>query len=385
MQLTVNTKDILEGLAKSAAIIPAKTGAAFLRTIWLRADERTLTIMSTDSSLEFKGTYAAEVTQPGLTGVLGRNFFELVKRLPQGAVKLELSPEGKTLKVSQGRRIYKLPTSEPSWFTEFSAFPEGEPVLWSGDYLSHLIDSVSYCISDEETMEAMHCMFFNPTDEDSKIEVCGLNGHQFAMVTFFNADVYKLLPEGGILIGKRNVNELKKWLSVDEIELSLSQKRLFVRTSDHRETFSLPLSYYQYPDYHAFVNKLEDGQDKLSAERDELLGALDRINIFATDAYRCTNFNFSGPDQVTLTSTGHESGVADEPLEAAYSGSLTRISFPTKDLMDILAHFRSSKVELALTGVEGPAGISGNEDQGYLVIIMPMKISEETYFAEEAE
>ena len=48
MFVKVTRNDIIEGLQKSANIIPAKTGAAFLRTIWLSAEEGTLRIMSTD-------------------------------------------------------------------------------------------------------------------------------------------------------------------------------------------------------------------------------------------------------------------------------------------------------------------------------------------------
>jgi DNA polymerase-3 subunit beta len=36
-----------------------------------------------------------------------------------------------------------------------------------------------------------------------------------------------------------------------------------------------------------------------------------------------------------------------------------------------------------MTGTEGPCGIRGDDDPDYLVIIMPMKIVEETFYNEE--
>ena len=90
MQLKVFRNDIIDGLQKSSAIIPAKTGAAFLRTIWLEAASGVLRILSTDSSLEFTGQYAAKVTEEGLCGVQGKNFFELVRKLPPGEIGLTL-------------------------------------------------------------------------------------------------------------------------------------------------------------------------------------------------------------------------------------------------------------------------------------------------------
>lgn len=382
MFVKVTRNDIIDGLQKSANIIPAKTGAAFLRTIWLSAENGALQIMSTDSSLEFVGKYRAEVVEGGLCGVQGRSFFDLIRKLPPGEIHLKLDPTTQNLLVTQGNRHYKLPTSDKNWFQPFAEFPQGENVMWSGDFLQELIDRVFFCISDEDTMEAMACMYFKPVEE--KIEVCGLNGHQFAQSAFLNDDIKGLLPPEGILIQKKYVLELKKWLTTDEIELAINQKRLFFRTQDQRETFSLPLSYYNYPDYRNFVSKL-DGTSVtiLDADKAGLSEALDRIAIFNTDNNRCTYFQFDTPGEVVLQSQGQDTGAASESLEGTFAGDIKKIAFPTRDLMDILSHFHSTKVRFAMTGAEGPCGISGEDDQDYLVIVMPMKIVEETYYSEE--
>lgn len=382
MFVKVTREDIIEGLQKSANIIPAKTGAAFLRTIWLHAENGSLRIMSTDSSLEFVGKYRAEVVESGLVGVQGRSFFDLVRKLPKGEIQFKLDTASQNLLVNQGARRYKLPTSERSWFQDFAAFPRDGHVMWSGDFLNELIDRVFFCISDEDTMEAMACMYFKPVDE--RVEVCGLNGHQFSMASFLNDDIKAILPAEGILIQKKYVLELKKWLTADEIELAISQKRLFFRTQDQSETFSLPLSYFQYPDYKNFVGKLSvDGVSELVVEKMALAESLDRIAIFNTDNNRCTYFLFDDPAQLMLQSQGQETGAAAESLEATFTGDLKKIAFPTKDLLDILGHYHSSKVRFTLTGSEGPCGVTGEDDNDYLVIIMPMKIVEETYYSEE--
>jgi DNA polymerase-3 subunit beta len=86
---------------------------------------------------------------------------------------------------------------------------------------------------------------------------------------------------------------------------------------------------------------------------------------------------------LALRSQGQESGEASETLTAEFAGDLKKIAFPTKDLIDILGHFHSDRVTFTLTGTEGPCGIKGEDDPDYLVIIMPMKIVEETYYNEE--
>lgn len=383
MHLKVNKGDIIEGLQKSANIIPAKTGAAYLRTIWLKVEDGRLMILSTDSNLEFSGSYKAEIIEPGTVGVAGRSFYDLIKRLPAGEITLKLDDETKNLLIEQKSRKYKLPTNDPTWFQNFSEFPENGTVFWAGDFLQDLIDRISFCISDEDTMEAIACMSMKPMADSTSVEVCGLNGHQFAMFRFLHDDLHAMLPEEGILVQKKYLTELRKWLTSDEIELSISNKRLFFRTQDKSETFSLPLSYYQYPNYHNFLAKLnEEGNGLLKTEKDELADSLDRLSIFNTDNNRCTYLDLSA-QELALSTQGQDVGSANETLAATYSGDLPKIAFPTRNLIDILGHYESKELSFTITGGEGPCGIQGEDDPDYVVIIMPMKIVEETYYSEE--
>ena len=384
MHVNVFKENVIEGLQKAANIIPAKTGAAYLRSIWLRVEKGALTIMATDSNIEFSGTYTAEVIKDGLVGVQGRNFVDLLRRLSSGVpISLSIEEGSGNLLISQkGTRNYKLPTNDPVWFQNFSEFPEDNPVVWSGDYLAELIDKVTYCIADDESKDAIGCLLINPT-ESGHIDACGLNGHQFAMLRFLHDELHAKLPKTGILVQKKYLGELKKWLGADEIELNVTEKRLFLRTNDKKEMFSLPLSAYQYPDYTNFLSRVE-GVDasRLVLQRKDSQEALERLLIFTSDNNRCTYFSLSGAEAV-LSSNGLEVGSATESLEAAYDGEIKKIAFPTRNLLDIMDHFQSEKLTLILTGTEGPCGIKGSEDPEYTVIIMPMKIVEETYYQEE--
>lgn len=381
MFLRVEKENIIEGLQKAANIIPSKSGAAYLRSIWLKAENGSLAIMSTDSNIEFCGSYPSEIEEDGLVGVNGRYFTDLLRKLPQGTITLKLDKESGNLLIEQGRRKYKLPVNDTSWFQNFSPFPEEGAVFWSGDFLQDVIDRISYCIGDEDTLEAIACLYMKPVD-DYNIDTCGLNGHQFSLIRFINEDIHSLLPEEGILIQKKYLVELKKWLGEDEIELNQSEKRLYLRTADRRETFSLPLSAYQYPDYNAFMSRLSDPDtSRLEVDRKELLEAMDRLSIFNNETNRCTYFELG--NELKLSALGQDIGQADEVLEVKYSGSISKIAFPTRNLMEIINHFQSEKIALTLTGTEGPCGISGENDPMYNVIIMPMKMVDDTYFSEE--
>lgn len=387
MYLTVKKEQIIEGLQKAASIIPSKAGAAYLRSIWLQAvktpDGDRLTIMSTDVNIEFTGTYPADIKEEGTAGVNGRAFVELLRRLPGGDISLRLDEESHILSVEQGRRSYKLPTVDPVWFQPLPPFPEEGSVLWSGDFFQDIIDRVAFCISDDDSAEGLACLYLKAGDA-GKVDVCGLNGHQFAMVRFINDELARLLPENGLLIQKKYVNELRKWLGSDEVMLNISERRFHIRTGSGSETLSIPRSAnFSYPDHLSFLARLDgDNTSQLDVDRRETLNALDRLLIFNNDSDRCTYFRFS-PQEVELSAQGQETGSATEHLEGTFKGDLELIAFPTRSLMDILGHFQSSTLHYVFTGAEGPCGITGSEDTEYTVILMPMKIAESSYYTEE--
>lgn len=381
MLFTVYKEEVIDGLQKAANIIPQRTGAAYLRSIWLKAENNRLELLSTDSNIEFRGSYTAEVSEPGLVGVQGRQFVDLLRRLPNGQISFKVDEESPVLHIEQGRRKYKLPVNDSTWFQKFSDFPEDGAVIWSGDFLQELIDKIMFCIGDEGS-DALACLFMNAA-ENERIEAAGMNGHQFAMLSFTHDDLRALLPPGGMLVQKKYLNELKKWLGADEININISDKRLFVRSENRAESLSLPLSSYQYPDYTVFLSRLSgDGASTLVLDRTETQEALNRIAIFNTDSNRCTYFDLNEKEAV-LSASGQDMGSAFESLDVEYKGTVEKIAFPTNNLMAVIDHYNSNRLSMTLTGPEGPCGIVGPDDTDYLVIIMPMKILDDINFSEE--
>jgi Type IIA topoisomerase (DNA gyrase/topo II, topoisomerase IV), B subunit len=119
--------------------------------------------MSTDANIEFTGRYPAEVAKPGLIGVQGRAFVDLVRQLPTGVLHLTLDEASGNLLLEQGRRTYKLPVSGAEWFQNFSSFPTENAVTWSGDFLQDVLDKVSFCISDDDAMEFFSSRLYRQT------------------------------------------------------------------------------------------------------------------------------------------------------------------------------------------------------------------------------
>jgi DNA polymerase-3 subunit beta len=228
----------------------------------------------------------------------------------------------------------------------------------------------------------MHCLKINPTQEPGIIEACGLNGHQFAMLRFQQEHVHSLLGDQGVLIAKPYLQELRKWLDTEEIRFAISEKRLFFTNNKQNEIFSLPLNFENFPKYELFFSYFDDETSSMSIDKEELLDSLERILIFNTETQRCVYFVFDNSELV-LYGQGQDTGEATETISINFDGRLEKILFPTKNLIEILQHFNSSTLLFTFTSSEGPCKILGEDDEGYIVVIMPVAIQEETYYTEE--
>ena len=383
MKAKIIKERLLDGFSKATSIIPAKTGAAFLRTLWLESTDNRLKVMSTDSKIEFFGEYEVQTLEPGLLGVQGRSFFDLFRKLPPGEITLTQDDNHSVLLLEQGRRKYKLPTNDATWFQTFSAFPEANAVAWSGSHLRKIIEHIGYCIADDDT-DTMFYMKMAPVQEqtDGSIEVCGMNWHQFGMERFIHPGLAALLGEDGILIPKTYLLELKRWLTHEDILLNIDDKRIFVADQNKRENLSFPISYDTFPNYSIFLSYFEQENSRMLVDREELIDSLERISLFNTETQRCSYFVFQGPEMV-IYSEGQDTGEGTETLNVDYNGDLEQIIFPTRNLIEIVSHFQSPQIRFEFTDQSGPCRVTGENDPDYFVIIMPVQIEEETYYTEE--
>jgi DNA polymerase-3 subunit beta len=185
------------------------------------------------------------------------------------------------------------------------------------------------------------------------------------------------------MIAKPYLVELKKWLTDKSIYFTVDKKRLFFTNQNTTEIFSLPLNYDQYPNYNAFFTFFEGETSRMRVDKEELMDSLERLLIFNTETQRCSYFVFDDQELI-IYSQGQDTGEATESLPIEFEGQLDKIIFPTKNVIDVLHHFQSPVVEFEYTLNNGPCKITGDDDPGYLVIIMPVQVDEETYYTDES-
>src|ERR1700683_1462718 len=85
MKVTVERSELLRSLGHVHRVVERRNTIPILANVLIRADRSTLALKATDLDVEVTDTIAAEVGPAGSTTVPAHMFFDIVRKLPEGA------------------------------------------------------------------------------------------------------------------------------------------------------------------------------------------------------------------------------------------------------------------------------------------------------------
>ena len=128
----------------------------------------------------------------------------------------------------------------------------------------------------------------------------------------------------------------------------------------------------EFPDYRSIVNVIEK-ENLMEIERISFLESLKRTNLFTEETFNAIQLNVN-ENKLVLSSQNMDFGNAKDEMEIKYSGDPLELGFNCRYFIDTLQVMRSEMVKAYVNTDQSPCLIEGDEDQGFVSIIMPMKI-----------
>src|SRR3977135_2938635 len=152
MKVTVERADLLKSLGHVHRVVERRNTIPILANVLIRADKSKLGFKATDLDLEITETIAAEVGPAGSTTVPAHMFYEIVRKLPEGAqIVLEASNDRAVLAIKAGKSRFTLQTLPESDFPDLAAGDMTHKFQIGAAALTHLFDKAQCAISPEET------------------------------------------------------------------------------------------------------------------------------------------------------------------------------------------------------------------------------------------
>ena len=127
----------------------------------------------------------------------------------------------------------------------------------------------------------------------------------------------------------------------------------------------------KFPDYNAVIP--QKTKHNIKIKKDFLLNGMKKMTILSDESYKGVKITLEG-NNMELVSSNPDLGDALENLEVAYEGELIEMGFNAKYFIDTLQAIESDTVQLGFIDNSNPCLITGDDDKGFLGLIMPMRV-----------
>jgi DNA polymerase III subunit beta len=372
MKVTVERAELLKSLGHVHRVVERRNTIPILANVLIKADKGKLSLKATDLDLEVTDSIAAEVSPAGATTVPAHMFYEIVRKLPEGAqIVIEGSGDRAVLSIRAGRSRFTLQTLPESDFPDLAAGEMSHSFTLPAADLKRLIDKTQFAISTEETRYYLNGIYLHAAGsaKSATLRAVATDGHRLAQCEL-------PLPEGaagmpGIIVPRKTVGEVQRLIETGEGEVSIELSAGKIRFTIGNVVLTSKLIDGTFPDY---ARVIPANNDKLlTVDKKDFEAAVDRVSTVSSERGRAVKLSITG-GRLVLSVTNPDSGSATEELEVDYDADPLDIGFNSRYLLDIAAQIEGEVAQLRLADPGSPTLIQDKDSKGALYVLMPMRV-----------
>jgi DNA polymerase-3 subunit beta len=374
MKLKISRGELLTGFQRVQGVVEKRNTMPILSNILFEAKDDQVVLFATDLEIGIRGTYKAEVSQPGGVTISARKMYEIVRELPEGTVTIT-SKDNHAVEIEAGRSEFRVLGLPPQ---EFPAMPtvETEPLMpVDRKTLSDLIRKSIFAAGDNNARYILNGLLVTLFIKDKKqaIRFVGTDGHRLAVIERLLGDGKgKGIPlEQTAIVPKKAALEIKKLLDENEErpEIGVSKNQLIFQRGSL--LLLARLMEGTYPNYQQVIPK--ENEKRAVVKRVELESALRRVAILSREKTSAIKLALE-PGAITLSSSNPDMGEAKETIEAQFGQEGLTTGFNARYFLDILAAMDSEEVVLEFKDALSPCLVRQPGDPDYLCVVMPMRV-----------
>jgi DNA polymerase-3 subunit beta len=337
-----------------------------LSNVLLRATENSLTLTATDLEIELVSQVAMVIDQPGEITVPARKLLDICKSLPNEAM-IKFSVKDTKALVQSGRSRFSLATLPAADFPALDNISSVYEFEIAQKTLNDIIDKTAFAMAQQDVRYYLNGLMLEISS--NYLRAVATDGHRLAYcekeTTADIADIKQvILPRKGVL-------ELVRLLdnSDDIAKITLGNNHLKVEFNGLRLTSKLIDG--RFPDYNRVIPT--DGNNVISADRDQLRQALIRASILSNEKYRGIRLILE-KDLIKLQAQNPDQEEADVDLEVDYNGDDIEIGFNVNYMLDVLNVTQSNTVNAALRDSNSSFLLTYPDQDDCKYVIMPMRL-----------
>jgi DNA polymerase-3 subunit beta len=373
MKFTVQKDVVLNVLSKIQGLTGRKTNLAITTNTLVEAAGSGIIIRATDLETGFEGFFPAQVESEGLIAINARKFFEIVRDFPSDDIRVA-EIENHWIEIGNQSVEYHLVGMNPEDFPGIPKFEDIDFFEIEASEFNRMIERTVYVSGASDDRRAHIVGMYLETlkqDKQQLLRLISTDGSRLAKADFRHDKKFQIPSGEGILVPKKGMYEVSKFLDDEgSIGIGLKDNNLVIKKQN--ETIIIRLLEGDFPQYHDIIQQ-SDAAIPIKLNRQLFVMMLKRMSILSTEDYRSVKFNFSD-DKFIINSTNPDIGEAKEEMVVDFKGDPIEAAFNPRYFIEALNVINSEHVVLSIVNDEKPCILTGDDEQNFLTVIMPMRI-----------
>jgi len=379
MELTIQKREFLRGLARTHGVADRKSSMPILSNVLLTTEEDgTLRLAATDLYLGVTATVPAQIAKGGSVAVSARTLFDIVKNLPEGEVGWTVDANHAS-QIQCGKVKYRIPGMPGDDFPPLPSPGRADFVDLDAESVADLVGKTQYSMSSDDTRPHLSGALF---EGDGKlVRMVTTDGHRLskAECKLENGEALSF----SMLVPNKGVGELKRL--VEDVRADAKKAddeappHIAVATSGGNAFFkgrdvllSVKLADEQCPPYSKVIPQQQSR--RVLIPRQPFLDSLRRISLVSNDKSGGVRIAVEA-GVLRIVSENPDVGEGSEELDIDYAGEPVTIGFNARYLLDVLGALSDDEVALELSGELDPGVIKpGGDTTDFVGVVMPMRI-----------
>lgn len=365
MQFTCSTPKLIEALQIATKALANRTTNQILEGVLVETDSEELTLTCSDERITIVTRIPAEVQETGRGVVPGKLFTEIVRRLPDENVSIQMDNRFVFTIRSASSRM-NISGQDADLFPRLPQMDGEQEISLPQDMLRDMIQKTEFAIAQDDMREVLTGCLLEIGGGD--VTMVALDGYRLAMRKAKCSDV---LEKVSAIIPGRAVGDIGKLLSGDEeafAQLSFEGNKLHIKL-ENTEIFVI-LVEGEYVQYRQILPK--NFATRVEVELEPFRRCIDRAALIAREG--SNNLLMLRMEGGSMVIEAHSQiGDVREELEIRQDGADLSIAFNVKYLMDVVRFIDAERIELNLNNAVSPCIVTPVGDSDYVHLILPVR------------
>lgn len=372
MKFSTKKRDILEVLSKIQGMTGRKSNLAITSNVLIQTTDDGISLTATDLETGFVGQYPAINEIDGVIAINAKKIYEIVRDFPSSEIVFH-EIENRWVEINNHQVQYHLMGMNPDDFPELPNVEDINFVEVESAVLKKMIEKTAYIIGEANDKRAhINGVYLTHIkgEEGIDLRLVSTDGRRLSKVDGECNSRLEFESSDGVLVPKKGVNEVAKFLEIDgSVQIGIKNNQFIVKKE--REVITVRLLEGNFPNFSDLI--LVEGYHDIILERQSFLMMLKRMSILSSEEYKGVIFHFDN-EKLTVSATNPDIGESKEDIGISFSNIPFEVAFNPKYFIDSVNLIGDDNVVIRIKDHEHPCLISGDKDVSFLTVIMPMRI-----------